>query len=290
MFAPVNETFEIARRDGVNKKWHGQQDILSFWEIILKHLQGMNVQFDYTALIDPTGNIERKIELVDDLDENGKQKFDKDKNVIKKEEIIVVGNPHVRDPSTYFTTTISGIFEKHSGGYHPVQQPKSISEIDLEGLRTKKFAAQFNNFFVEYNPDEQKFSAHGLIGRFDAPETKEQAYTDAALREVMTAAVTMALSAKAAGWTKVDFGNTTDPVKKIALWRACQEIGLDCTAAKVNKTVTGRLPTNTFYKELLDPISNFYTDVAEWPLHVAHIDQLEDPQIKKTNAPSPVLH
>lgn len=290
MFAPANETFEIARRDGVNKKWHNQQDILRFWEIILKHLQGANVHFDYTAFIDPTGNIERHIEKVDDLDENGKQQFDEKKQVLQKDKIIILGNPHVEDASTYFTTTISGIFEKHSGGYHPVQKSGPISDINLDDLRGKKFAAQFNNFFVEYNPDAQNFSAHGLIGRFDAPEAKEEMYTNAALREVMTAAVTLALSAKAAGWAKVDFGNTTDPVKKIALWRACESIGLDCTAAGIDYNVTNQLPNNTFYKDLLDPLSNFYKDIAEWPLHVAHIDQLEESAIKQTKTPSPALH
>ncbi len=81
---------------------------------------------------------------------------------------------------------------------------------------------------IEYTPatdqTAEALTATGLEYDFKS-EDQTEAYT-AGLEKAKTA-LNLAYTAKAMGWTKVSFGDTSDPVDRQMLRRACRHVGLD---------------------------------------------------------------
>lgn len=95
----------------------------------------------------------------------------------------------------------------------------------------------------------QTFSASNLI---TSPELMGKSEEDAvrAVDEMVVAGFLLVQHAKAAGWTELNFGNTTDPVKRFILALACKNLGISYASERVSEK---DLPQGT---ELDQPASN----------------------------------
>jgi hypothetical protein len=89
-----------------------------------------------------------------------------------------------------------------------------------------RFVTHLEYMDLEYKAEESGEKIHVTGFQYDFfSENTEEAYK--AGLERAKAALNMAYTAQAMGWTKVDFGNTTDPVERQMLIKACQHVGLD---------------------------------------------------------------
>lgn len=103
----------------------------------------------------------------------------------------------------------------------------SISGVSKEN-DPKVFAVYDEHFTVFYEPAADKKPESFLVRDLDLDYlTGSSVDMEIAVLEKVKCALLLAHSAKAAGWTKVNFMDTTDPLSRYVLALACKECGLD---------------------------------------------------------------
>lgn len=118
-----------------------------------------------------------------------------------------------------------------------------------DGRTVPAIRNSFDHIHISYyeTPSEdgkhkiQTFSASNLMTSADLMGKSEE---DAkrAVNEMVTAGFLMVMAAKAAGSTEINFGNTTDPVKRFILALACKNLGISYASEPVSEQ---QLPRGT---------------------------------------------
>ena len=113
--------------------------------------------------------------------------------------------------------------------------------------------------YQETKTGDQKtaaFMATNFINDHDL-KGKDEVDAKRAIIEIVKTALIMAENAKAAGWTEVNFGRTTDPIKRYAMVQACKHVGLVCSSEIVN---ANDLPTDNVLGRKIDLHIAAYAD------------------------------
>lgn len=102
----------------------------------------------------------------------------------------------------------------------------------------QKVIITYNDYYdVEFVPgkaDKKELDSFTIKNlKHDYMDTDASVATYAFLEQAK-AAMILVQTAKEAGWTKVDFGNTSDPLQRYMLQRACKIFALDCSSEHIN--------------------------------------------------------
>jgi len=207
-------TFEISRKEGKNKKWRDYADRMRLWEEFLLATHQVKLDINYMIDMDAGKN---------------KQANDKDSNV-------------------FLTKLLTDIFEIKSDS---IVLPLDITTYQKSSPPNGKYKVSFNNIEIEFHPKNAgTFKAQGFKG--DASNKAlmgQKDYTDKVLLEKAKAAMILAHHAKLAGWTTVHFGDTKDPLDLHILQCACDSLGLKYDSEKIRPET---LPQYSFYGDKID--------------------------------------
>jgi Fe-S cluster biogenesis protein NfuA len=102
---------------------------------------------------------------------------------------------------------------------------------------TRRVEAKHHDIIIAFEKSEtaEKFVAKGLQGNLKSPAAQtEEAYLNNTLLETAKTAFLLVQNAKLAGFDPIMFGNTTDPCRRYALKLACDALGVDCSAEKID--------------------------------------------------------
>lgn len=135
---------------------------------------------------------------------------------------------HPQDPLCMMEHFMQGqvtnvsVFDKNN------QQYKIGDPINTPLENIARAVIHVEHIDIEYIPFQnntaEAITATGLQYDFKSEDQEE---SHKAGLEKAKAALNLAYTAKAMGWTKVNFGNTSDPVERQLLIKACQHVGLD---------------------------------------------------------------
>jgi hypothetical protein len=111
---------------------------------------------------------------------------------------------------------------------------KLISKVSE--INDAQFSVIYDDHFtIEYIPPKGNYSEALIVTDLDMDYLSKNAVdAQLAVMEKVKSAMLLAHSAKAAGWTKVNFQDTTDPLSRYLLAIACKDIGIDTSSEKVD--------------------------------------------------------
>lgn len=110
----------------------------------------------------------------------------------------------------------------------PVATAEDKLPLIDSGRQAARVVARLDYLRMEYVPpaagEIEKFRVEGFKYNPCSNDIRE---SYKALQERAKAALNLAYAANAKGWTKIDFGQTSDPVMRAMLMLACKHVGLD---------------------------------------------------------------
>lgn len=113
----------------------------------------------------------------------------------------------------------------------------SLNKADLPA-KPKRVVIRIDHMDLEYipadNTDNERILITGQQYNLYSSDEIECYY---ASREKAKAALNLAYTAKAMGWTQIDFGQTSDPIDRLFLMKACQHVGLDYDGEKLTSSI-----------------------------------------------------
>lgn len=138
-----------------------------------------------------------------------------------------------------------------------------ITDISPAGAK-KSYAVYDNHFTIHYEAANGKNTEAFTVNDLDMDYTSSnRVEAELAVLEKVKSAMLLVHTAKAAGWTKVNFMNTTDPVSRYALGLACKEYGLDIGEEKADVDAIPKIMFKD--KTLADLTYGFFNEIKENP-------------------------
>lgn len=230
------DPFELAANGDVKKEPNYAINRMRLWQEFLKAAYDVRLDIDYTL---PMSVNPAKIEESDDPKTRG-----------EKEAVNAQANlENDKNPEIFLTKYMTDIFTVDGDRLSSVFKGDIKAETLIQDK--KGLVCEYQYIRLHYEHEKNTFNITNLRGDLTSQRAKDdEIYANNTLCENSMAALILAQSAKAAGWTSVNFGNTTDPAKRYALQVACQYVGIDCSSEKVDLQA---LP-DTFHHEKLENI------------------------------------
>lgn len=158
---------------------------------------------------------------------------------------------------------------------------------DKHGKDTPVVVNHFEHIQVRYEekPEEkrtlQTFTAANFITNHDLAK-HDEINAKRALIEMIKSAYLLAEHAKANNWTEVNFGRTTDPVKRYILAQACKDLELNCSSERVEANALPKVPSLESDGVTLDLHIRAYAKMFRENIYLPVEPQAAEP--KKTRA------
>ncbi|GEM_PF-2728165 len=175
--------------------------------------------------------IDETIPLVYEGDRYGDESINEDPQAAKviKEAQQKKRDDHAHNPSVFLSKFMTDLhWLDKDGNAERIMEPEKIKVFPAG----KRLVCTYEPLMVEYKPDKEtlKFSILGIEGdiNHDLAKTSE-GYVNNVLIENIKGAMLLVGNAKASGWEKINFGDTTDPLKRYALKIACDYLDVDCS-------------------------------------------------------------
>jgi hypothetical protein len=280
-----SDNFELAQNEGVNKDHARLVKRMRLWQEFLAAAYGVKLKIDYRLplFVEP-----EKIFADDNIDTL------KAKNTVN----LPANIENDRNPEIFLAKYMTDILALRGSDIYSLDNADTKPQDLIE--QNSGLTCAYQNIILHYEPEKSTFKVTGLRGDLTSQRAKDDDnYVSKVLFENIKAAYILAQSAKAAGWTSVNFGSTTDIAKRYALQIACEAVGIDCSSEKVDlkslpQTFHGEKLENIIKDSLEGFLPSMYRQI--WPdeapsQNEIDIDDLDSIFAKenKTSAPQPAF-
>ncbi len=148
---------------------------------------------------------------------------------------------------------------------------KKVTGNNDNDAEVTRVSAPYGHLNVVYENEtksqKSRFYIEGLkLSNKIVPLTKE---SDNALAETIKSAFLLANTAKAAGWTEINFGKTKDPLKIAALKAACDKVGLKISPSQEIPNLKSEIYSDKF-KVMFEKAVNH---ISKNPLYSVILDE-----------------
>ncbi|PZO86736.1 MAG: hypothetical protein DI626_05715 [Micavibrio aeruginosavorus] len=132
--------------------------------------------------------------------------------------------------------------------------------------------------------EQEKFYISGMQGDSTSPRVKtEEKYINNLLLETTKAAYILVHNAKLSGWDTIDFGETSDPIRIMALEVACQKIGVSFIA-KDKPPLPETYHGENLHAAMINVLENFENRPTKSPRFSFDEDLTAAPKTNKASA------
>lgn len=125
---------------------------------------------------------------------------------------------------------------------------EAVTHKDKDGKEVQIIVNHFDHLRINYHEraEENRTTQTFTVANFTTDHNlsrHDETNAKRAIVEMVKSAYLLAEHAKANNWAEVNFGRTTDPVKRYILAKACKDLGLNCSSERVDASALPKVPS-----------------------------------------------